>query len=133
MFVIQNGSLLVIVEGQFMAVFDHYCVEVDVSGKLLAKACDEVEPIVLKSTAVLIYVGMAIASIGLLLTCVAYAFVPQLNDVFGYLIVVHAGSFLLGMILISLAVCSERCVQRGDAGEIEILMKMFIAQDLRIV
>ncbi|XP_062558959.1 probable G-protein coupled receptor Mth-like 14 [Armigeres subalbatus] len=118
MFVIQNGSLLVVAQGQFMAVFDNYCVEVDVRGKLLAKACDEVEPIVLRSTAVLIYVGLAIASIGLVLTSVAYAFVPKLNDVFGYLLVSHAGSFLVGMILISLAVCGDRCVQGGDTLEI---------------
>ncbi|XP_065077856.1 uncharacterized protein LOC135701074 [Ochlerotatus camptorhynchus] len=126
MFVIQNGSLLVIADGQFMAVFDHYCVEVDVSGRLLAKACDEVEPIVLKSTAVLIYVGMAIAAIGLVLTCVAYAFVPKLNDLFGYVLVVHAGSFLVGMILTSLAVCGDRCVLRGDADVLQIFGHVFL-------
>lgn len=126
MFVIQNGSLLVIAEGQFMAVFDHYCVEVDTRGKLLAKACDEVEPIVLRSTAVLIYVGLAIASLGLLLTCVAYAFVPKLNDVFGYLLVGHAGSFLVGMILMSLAACGDRCVPDGRVGELMLKFPVMI-------
>ncbi|KXJ81440.1 hypothetical protein RP20_CCG019054 [Aedes albopictus] len=126
MFVIQNGSLLVIAEGQFMAVFDHYCVEVDTRGKLLAKACDEVEPIVLRSTAVLIYVGLAIASLGLLLTCVAYAFVPKLNDVFGYLLVGHAGSFLVGMILMSLAACGDRCVPDGRVDGLAIFGHVFL-------
>lgn len=126
MFVIQNGSLLVITDGQFMAVFDHYCVEVDTHGKLLAKACDEVEPIVLRSTAVLIYVGIAIASLGLILTCVAYAFVPKLNDVFGYLLVGHAGSFLVGMILISLAACGDRCIHNAGINGLAIFGHVFL-------
>lgn len=116
LFVIQNGSLLVLEDAGFMSVFDQYCVEVDVNSRLLAKVCDEIEPIVLKSTAALIYAGMMMASVALLVTCIAYALVPKLNDVFGYLLATHSGAFLVGLIMMTLAVCGDRCVAKSDIG-----------------
>ncbi|XP_055599234.1 probable G-protein coupled receptor Mth-like 14 [Uranotaenia lowii] len=125
MFVIQNGSLL-IVNGPDMIVYDQYCVDMDGNSRLLAKACEDVEPIELRATAVLIYIGMVLVSVTLLFTCLAYALVPKLHDVFGYLIAVHAGSFFFGLILMSLAVCGDRCVAFQDIVVLQVFGQIFL-------
>ncbi|XP_055631670.1 uncharacterized protein LOC129771722 [Toxorhynchites rutilus septentrionalis] len=126
LFVIQNGSLLVLENGGFMSVFDQYCIEVDTNSRLLAKACDDIEPVVLKSTAALIYAGMMMASVALLVTCLAYALIPKLNDVFGYLLAGHSGTFLVGLIMMTLAVCGDRCVAREDVAVVQIFAQIFL-------
>ncbi|XP_058831349.1 uncharacterized protein LOC131689958 [Topomyia yanbarensis] len=130
LFVIQNGSLLVLEEGGFMSVFDWYCVEVDTKSRLLAKACDEVTPIILQSTAVLIYIGMVIASVTLLFTCLAYALVPRLNDAFGYLLAGHSGAFLVGLIMMTLAVCGERCIEPSNVDVVQIFAQIFLMSSI---
>ncbi|XP_058464295.1 uncharacterized protein LOC131438348 isoform X2 [Malaya genurostris] len=130
LFVIQNGSLLVLEEGGFMSVFDWYCVEVDTESRLLAKACDEVKPIILRTTAVLIYIGMVIASLTLLFTCAAYALVPMLNDTFGYLLAGHTGAFLVGLILMTLAVCGDRCIEQSNVDVLQIFAQIFLMSSI---
>ncbi|XP_053684560.1 uncharacterized protein LOC128734398 [Sabethes cyaneus] len=126
LFVIQNGSLLVLEPGGFMSVFDWYCLEVDTGSRLLAKACDEVPPIVLRSTAALIYAGMVVATATLLFTCLVHALVPRLNDTFGYLLAGHSASFLLGLIMMTLAVCGDRCIDGNDVVPLQIFAQIFL-------
>uniref|UniRef100_A0A8D8KF71 Probable G-protein coupled receptor Mth-like 14 n=1 Tax=Culex pipiens TaxID=7175 RepID=A0A8D8KF71_CULPI len=131
LFVIQNGSLLVLIEDSFMTVFNRYCVEIDGKSRLFAKVCDdEVHRIELKSTAVLIYIGMVLASLTLLFTCLAYAFVPQLNDIFGYLLAGHAGSFLVGLIMVTLAICDDRCIDPDSTAVLLVFAHVFLMSSI---
>lgn len=131
MFVIQNGSLLVLIDDSFMTVFNRYCVEMDGKSRLLAKVCDdEVHRIELKSTAVLIYIGLVLASLTLLFTCLAYAFVPQLNDTFGYLLAGHAGSFLVGLIMVTLGVCHDRCIDPDSTAVLLVFAHVFLMSSI---
>ncbi|XP_055536610.1 uncharacterized protein LOC129725151 [Wyeomyia smithii] len=126
LFVIQNGSLLVLEQGGFMSVFDWYCLEVDTESRLLAKACDEVPPIVLRSTGVLIYVGMVVATATLLFTSLVHVLVPRLNDAFGHLLAGHSGSFLVGLVMITLAVCGDRCIDENNIVVVQIFAQIFL-------
>ncbi|XP_058065509.1 uncharacterized protein LOC131215141 [Anopheles bellator] len=120
LFVMQNGSLLVLEYGSLVSVFDSYCVEMTSDARLLAKVCEEVHEPQIAFLRVFIAVGVTLATLALTITALSYTFVPKLNDTFGYLIAAHASAFAVGTIFVGLARCGDQCVG-GDGGTHAVL------------
>ncbi|KFB52331.1 hypothetical protein ZHAS_00020531 [Anopheles sinensis] len=118
MYVLQNGSLLVLEDGRYVSVFDAYCVEMtnDDESVLLAKVCMPQS----RWPRWLIVVGISLATVTLVFAALCYSFVPKLNTTFGYLIAAHAGTFAIGTIFLGLARCGDRCISSGSIGVTEM-------------
>uniref|UniRef100_A0A182TPZ4 Methuselah N-terminal domain-containing protein n=1 Tax=Anopheles melas TaxID=34690 RepID=A0A182TPZ4_9DIPT len=110
LFVLQNGSLLVLELGSLVSVFDSYCVEMTGDSQLLAKVCEQVRIDRVGVIEFFMLFSSLLAVLALLFTALSYSFVPKLKDSFGYLIAVHAGTFAIGTIFFGLARCAGRCI-----------------------
>uniref|UniRef100_A0A182M3B4 Methuselah N-terminal domain-containing protein n=1 Tax=Anopheles culicifacies TaxID=139723 RepID=A0A182M3B4_9DIPT len=114
LFVLQNGSLLVLEMGSLVSVFDTYCVEMTNDEMLLAKVCEtaKIDRVGLIEFCMLF--GSVLSVLALLATALCYSFVPKLKDIYGYLIAVHAGTFAIGTIFFGLARCGGRCINPAN-------------------
>ncbi|XP_052860221.1 uncharacterized protein LOC128267428 [Anopheles cruzii] len=127
LFVMQNGSLLVLEYGSLVSIFDSYCVEMTNDARLLAKVCEEVHEPQIAFLGVIIAIGVTVASLVLAITALSYTFVPKLNDTFGYLIAGHASTFAIGTIFLGLARCGDQCVGEGtNAVVVELFANAFL-------
>uniref|UniRef100_A0A182WX85 Methuselah N-terminal domain-containing protein n=1 Tax=Anopheles quadriannulatus TaxID=34691 RepID=A0A182WX85_ANOQN len=117
LFVLQNGSLLVLELGSLVSVFDSYCVEMTGDSQLLAKVCEQVRIDRVGVIEFFMLFSSLLAVLALLFTALSYSFVPKLKDSFGYLIAVHAGTFAIGTIFFGLARCAGRCI---DPANVEV-------------
>nr|XP_040235733.2 uncharacterized protein LOC120957545 [Anopheles coluzzii] len=117
LFVLQNGSLLVLELGSLVSVFDSYCVEMTGDSQLLAKVCEQVRIDRIGVIEFFMLFSSLLAVLALLITALSYSFVPKLKDSFGYLIAVHAGTFAIGTIFFGLARCAGRCI---DPANVEV-------------
>ena len=116
LFVLQNGSLLVLELGSLVSVFDSYCVEMTGDSQLLAKVCEQVRIDRIGVIEFFMLFSSLLAVLALLITALSYSFVPKLKDSFGYLIAVHAGTFAIGTIFFGLARCAGRCIDPANVG-----------------
>ncbi|EAL38918.2 AGAP011642-PA, partial [Anopheles gambiae str. PEST] len=117
LFVLQNGSLLVLELGSLVSVFDSYCVEMTGDSQLLAKVCEQARIDRIGVIEFFMLFSSLLAVLALLITALSYSFVPKLKDSFGYLIAVHAGTFAIGTIFFGLARCAGRCI---DPANVEV-------------
>ncbi|XP_053679179.1 uncharacterized protein LOC128730172 [Anopheles nili] len=129
LFVLQNGSLLVLELGSLVSVFDSYCVEMTNDTQLLAKVCEHVQQH-LVATKPLILLGVVLSAMALLLTALCYSFVPKLNDMFGYLIAAHTGTFAIGTIFLGLARCGDRCIAPSSVGITEVFSNALLGSSI---
>uniref|UniRef100_A0A182IRQ4 Methuselah N-terminal domain-containing protein n=1 Tax=Anopheles atroparvus TaxID=41427 RepID=A0A182IRQ4_ANOAO len=130
MFVLQNGSLLVLEYGSLVSVFDSYCVEMTNDAQLLAKVCEGGRREIWPKWVIISCV--TIASVMLLFTALCYSFVPKLNTTFGYLIAGHAGTFAIGTIFLGLARCGDRCISTGSIGVTEMFANAWLGSSVFI-
>uniref|UniRef100_A0A182R0W4 Methuselah N-terminal domain-containing protein n=1 Tax=Anopheles farauti TaxID=69004 RepID=A0A182R0W4_9DIPT len=121
LFVLQNGSLLVLEIGTLVSVFDSYCVEMTSDAQLLAKVCEDgrTERVGLEKFFMLF--GTLLSVTTLLFTALCYSFVEKLKGTFGYLVAFHAGAFAIGTIFFGLARCGGRCINPAHVGITDVL------------
>ncbi|ETN67413.1 hypothetical protein AND_000778 [Anopheles darlingi] len=127
LYVLQNGSLLVLELGSLVSVFESYCVEMTTDDQLVAKVCEE-EPGESRAAyvPVFIWIGISVASFVLIGTTLSYTFVPKLNDTFGCLIACHAGCLAIGTVSVGLARCDDHCIARDTLGIAELFANAFL-------
>ncbi|XP_035898200.1 uncharacterized protein LOC118505878 [Anopheles stephensi] len=130
LFVLQNGSLLVLELGSLVSVFDSYCVEMTSDAQLLAKVCEHVRIDRVGVTEFFMLFGSLLSVMALLFTALCYSFVPKLKDTFGYLIAVHAGTFAIGTILFGLARCGGRCIDQGHVDFTEMVSNALLGSSV---
>uniref|UniRef100_A0A2M4BNQ4 Uncharacterized protein n=3 Tax=Anopheles marajoara TaxID=58244 RepID=A0A2M4BNQ4_9DIPT len=128
LYVLQNGSLLVLELGSLVSVYESYCVEMTTDDQLVAKVCDgELESTATRAyVSVFIWIGISVAAFVLIATTLSYTFVPKLNDTFGCLIACHAGCLAIGTISIGLARCDHHCIARDTLGIAELFANAFL-------
>ncbi|XP_049289897.1 uncharacterized protein LOC125767401 [Anopheles funestus] len=130
LFVLQNGSLLVLEMGSLVSVFDSYCVEMTNDAMLLAKVCEHVAIERLGVVEFFMLFGSVLSVLALLFTALCYSFVPKLKDTFGYLIAAHAGTFAIGTILFGLARCGGRCINPANVELTEIFSNALLGSSI---
>ncbi|XP_035785303.1 uncharacterized protein LOC118463103 [Anopheles albimanus] len=126
LYVLQNGSLLVLELGSLVSVFESYCVEMTTDDQLVAKVCEEEPESRAAFVSMFIWIGITVAAFVLLATMLSYTFVPKLNDTFGCLIACHAGCLAIGTVSIGLARCDDHCIARDTLGIAELFANAFL-------
>ncbi|XP_053659819.1 uncharacterized protein LOC128708865 [Anopheles marshallii] len=130
LFVLQNGSLLVLEMGSLVSVFDSYCVEMTNDAMLLAKVCEPARIDRVGVVEFFMLFGSVLSVLALLFTALCYSFVPKLKDTFGYLIAAHAGTFAIGTIFFGLARCGGRCIDPGNVEITEIFSNALLGSSM---
>uniref|UniRef100_A0A182MXK3 Cyclic nucleotide-binding domain-containing protein n=1 Tax=Anopheles dirus TaxID=7168 RepID=A0A182MXK3_9DIPT len=130
LFVLQNGSLLVLEVGSLVSVFESYCVEMTSDAQLLAKVCNDGRISRIGLGEFFMLLGMLLSVLTLLFTALCYSFVSKLKDTFGYLIAVHAGTFAVGTIFFGLARCGGRCINPANVAVTEMLSNALLGSSI---
>ncbi|XP_320866.3 probable G-protein coupled receptor Mth-like 14 isoform X1 [Anopheles gambiae] len=103
LYVIQNGSLLVIYGGKDYDVYDTYCLDYDrTDGALLAYVCpSEVRVMVdvVKGQLFLLTICLIVAIPALLVTALLYIIVPKLHDLHGRALAMNCVNFAIALLL----------------------------------
>ncbi|XP_052903273.1 uncharacterized protein LOC128310625 [Anopheles moucheti] len=130
LFVLQNGSLLVLEMGSLVSVFDSYCVEMTNDAMLLAKVCERARIDRVGVMEFFMLFGAVFSVLALLFTALCYSFVAKLKDTFGYLIAAHAGTFAIGTIFFGLARCGGRCIDPANVDITEIFANALLGSSM---
>uniref|UniRef100_A0A182TN92 Methuselah N-terminal domain-containing protein n=1 Tax=Anopheles melas TaxID=34690 RepID=A0A182TN92_9DIPT len=103
LYVIQNGSLLVIYDGKDYDVYDTYCLDYDrTDGVLLGYVCpSEVRVMVdlVKGQLFLLTICLIVAIPALLVTALLYIIVPKLHDLHGRALAMNCVNFAIALLL----------------------------------
>uniref|UniRef100_A0A182PDA1 Methuselah N-terminal domain-containing protein n=1 Tax=Anopheles epiroticus TaxID=199890 RepID=A0A182PDA1_9DIPT len=130
LFVLQNGSLLVLELGSLVSVFDSYCVEMTSDAQLLAKVCEKVQIDRMGVIEFFMLFGSLLSVLALLFTALCYSFVTKLKDTFGYLIAIHAGTYAIGTIFFGLARCAGRCINPANVEVTEMFANALLGSSV---